>query len=291
MENFLWLIIIKRFFALLAAVLISFVGLSFTQIQRKKFPLLRLTNGRKPIFFLAIIICLVLHFGIGWYLSHLEKQLAREQIDKIQLRIQAKINSNNFSAFNNDTKVRDELLTGTRLKWEHFNGQDKGKGYPFYVHYLMKKENIRNKIKKYIFNDWHLDFNCKSKDNKSYIEPDTISGYKNIDNISLLSTDFENGIYYYVITMEYILNIDDAGFRLLKGFDGAKFSITLKAPKDKKLKIGFIHLHLIGPDKHFLRDAYFKVEVAEPPSFGHHAICAEVDVPKTFSEDYRKTHN
>ncbi len=247
----------------------------------------------KWCFFAALILQVAL--GI---LLHLDDQrkltLQQEQIEQVQLRLRVLINSQEFEAFNANPTIRDKLIRGTYLKWEHFN--EKHTGYPMYVHELMKREDIREQIKQYIFNNWKLRLYCESKNGKSWIEKD-IKGSKNIDRIDLLSTDFKNNIYYYVIGIEYKFNIEDQHFKTLKGYNGANCKITLEVPKNYKafenpenISKGseFIYLHLIGPHQSFLDKACFKCEIKNPISHGRQVIIGEKEIPESFYENYKK---
>ena len=243
----------------------------------------------------CFIVALILQISLG-VLLHINDQrkitLRQEQIDQVQLRLRVLINSHNFEAFNSNPKIRDKLIRGTYLKWESFN--EKNTGYPMYVHELMKREDIREQIKEYIFNNWKLRLYCESKDGKSWIENE-VKGSQDIDRIDLLSTDYKDNIYYYMIGIEYKFDIKDHHFKTLKGYDGANCEITLEVPESyrafeyqENILRGseFIHLHLIGPHQMFLDKAQFKCEINKPLAYGRRVIIGEIKIPETFYENY-----
>lgn len=51
------LTIIKHLFSFLTVILTVFLGLSFTKLERKKHPILKIADGKKLRFFIAIIFC------------------------------------------------------------------------------------------------------------------------------------------------------------------------------------------------------------------------------------------
>lgn len=244
----------------------------------------------------GFIVALILQVLLGVLLEVDEQRklsLQQEQIKQVQVRLRVLINSNEFEAFSTDPTIREKLKTGTYLEWEHFNG--KYNDYPMYVHELMKREDIRGKIKQYIFNNWKLSLNCESKDGKSWINND-VSGSENIDRIDLLSTDYKDSIYYYMIGIEYKFDIEDQNFKTLKGFNGANCKITVEVPKNYKAFENpenilngseFIYLHLIGPHQYFLDRASFKCEIKTPVSTGRKVIIGEKEIPESFYENYK----
>lgn len=72
------LTIIKYLSFISTAILTVFLGLSFTRLERKKYPILRIADGKKLRFFIAIIVCVV----IGTVLNFREdiKDLNSEEV-------------------------------------------------------------------------------------------------------------------------------------------------------------------------------------------------------------------
>jgi hypothetical protein len=215
---------------------------------------------------------------------------SKSRVDKIRLSIRTKIDSHSFSAFADDPKTQEILLKGTYLKWEHTKGPHKGIGYssPFDDHSLLKKEHVRNIIREYVFDDWELRINLECTDDKAYIQPNTIRGQNKIEDVPLISTELDNGIYYYNIQVEYVFDINDTTFNSLEGFDGATCEVSLSVPEVRAIQPEFMILELLGPNKKFLQEAHFKAHISRPIAFKRHVILGEIKIPETYSREYKK---
>jgi len=212
---------------------------------------------------------------------------SKKNIDNILVNMRIMIDSNNFSIFADDPKIQQMLLVDTKLKWEHYKTKNTLGRYPMWVHQLMKKESIQDKIRKYIFNDWHVRFNLKSKNNTAYIQPNEINGDDQIHGITLFSTYYENDIFYYNIQVEYLIKVDDEVFYNISGFDGSYCKITLDTPKRKDIKAEFIHIQLQGPNKRELDKAYLKAQVNISENAFRHTIIGDIKAPDNFSKTYK----
>lgn len=251
--------------------------------------------------FSAVVIFIMLAVGFLTVITHSKQaQSKRELIDRIRVEMRIKINSDSFSAFNDNAEVREKFLKGTYIYRKHFDNTRKGINSFLRSDIdqmndrsnLLKKKSIIGKIKEYIFDDFQMEFSITSENNKSYIQPDTINEFEHYYNF-YVSTDFEiaSNTYYYIIMMDHIVDIDDKGFMSLSGFDGATCKIQLRILKKMKHQIEYLNVQLIGPDKHFLRDAYFKAEVTDIPSSGQYQTTrAQILIPKEYSGTYRREH-
>ncbi|MFB3100797.1 MAG: hypothetical protein ACE1ZM_05070 [Gammaproteobacteria bacterium] len=250
----------------------------------------------------AIVICILATVGILTIITDSKQvQSKREQVNRIQVEMRIRVNSDSFSAFNDNAEVREKLLKGTYKKWKQFDNSRKGINSFLQsdidqmsdVSNLLKRKLIKGRIKEYIFDDLQMQFSITSENNKSYIQPDTISEFEPYYNF-FVSTDFEiaSNTYYYVIRMDHIVDIDDKGFMSLSGFDGATCEIRLKIPKEMKHQVEYLSVRLIGPDKHFLRDAYFKPTIVTDilSSRKHQTTHAQILIPKEYSGTYRREH-